>query len=118
QFTYQAGFDYLKSFSSHNISVLGLFEARANDAWSVEATRRNYNLFIDEINMGSSSTSDMTTSGTSEQARQLGLVYRVAYDYAGKYLFEASGRYDGHYFFAPDRRFGFFPAFSAGWRLS
>src|SRR5690606_22392181 len=74
--------------------------------------------YIDEINMGSSSSSDMTTAGTSSKARQIGLVYRVAYDYMGKYLFEASGRYDGHYYFAPDKRFGFFPAFSAGWRIS
>lgn len=118
QFTYQAGFDYAKSLGNHNLGVLGLFEARANDSWSLGATRRNYNLYIDEINMGSSSSSDMTTAGTSSKARQIGLVYRVAYDYMGKYLFEASGRYDGHYYFAPDKRFGFFPAFSAGWRIS
>lgn len=118
QFTYQAGFDYVKSVDLHNISVLGLFEARSTDSWSLGATRRNYNLLIDEIDMGSSSSADMTTRGTSDQARQLGLVYRVAYDYAEKYLFEASGRYDGHYYFAPDQRFGFFPAFSAGWRIS
>lgn len=118
QFTYQAGVDYVSSFDAHNLSVLGLFEARATDAWNLGATRRNYNLFIDEIDMGSSSSADMTTQGTSNRTRQLGLVYRVAYDYAEKYLFEASGRYDGHYFFAPERRFGFFPAFSVGWRIS
>ena len=33
-------------------------------------------------------------------------------------MLEASGRYDGSYYFAPDKRFGFFPAVSAGWRLS
>lgn len=118
QFTYQVGLDYAKSIQLHNLSVLGLFEARATDSWNLGASRRNYNLLIDEIDMGSSSTADMTTRGTSDRMRQLGLVYRVAYDYAEKYLFEASGRYDGHYYFAPDRRFGFFPAFSAGWRLS
>ncbi|MQY77764.1 MAG: SusC/RagA family TonB-linked outer membrane protein, partial [Bacteroidetes bacterium] len=30
----------------------------------------------------------------------------------------ASGRYDGHYYFAPGERWAFFPAFSVGWRLS
>lgn len=29
-----------------------------------------------------------------------------------------SGRYDGHYYFAPGKKYGFFPAVSAGWRLS
>lgn len=118
QLTYQAGLDYAKAFNSHRLSVLALFEARSNSSWNLGATRRNYNLSIDEINMGSSAAADMTTSGTSDVARQVGLVYRVAYDYAGKYLLEASGRYDGHYYFAPESRFGFFPSFSAGWRLS
>ncbi|MCE7070024.1 MULTISPECIES: TonB-dependent receptor [Dyadobacter] len=118
QLTYQAGLNYNRSFGKNNIGVLGLFEAKANEFMTLAATRRNYNLAIDEINMGSSSNADMTTSGTSSSARQVGVVYRVTYDYADKYLLEASGRYDGSYFFSPEQRFGFFPAFSAGWRLS
>ncbi|MFA5618612.1 MAG: SusC/RagA family TonB-linked outer membrane protein, partial [Syntrophorhabdaceae bacterium] len=47
-----------------------------------------------------------------------GLIYRLSYDYAQKYLFEATGRNDGSYYFAPDKRWGFFPAFSLGWRMS
>ncbi|HEY8959440.1 SusC/RagA family TonB-linked outer membrane protein, partial [Chitinophaga sp.] len=38
--------------------------------------------------------------------------------YDHKYLFEAAGRYDGHYYFAPGKRWGYFPAFSAGWVIS
>ena len=52
------------------------------------------------------------------EAKQKSAVYRVTYGYAGKYLVEASGRYDGNYYFAPGHRFGFFPSFSAGWRIS
>ena len=118
QLTYQASLSYAKLFGKNNISALALFEAKDNDTLSLAASRRNYNLNIDEINLGSSSNADMTTGGTSSRARQVGLVYRVTYDYANKYLFEASGRYDGSYYFAPDNRFGFFPAFSVGWRLS
>lgn len=118
QLTYQAGFDYDRTFGKHNIGVLGLFEAKANDLATLSAARRNFNLTIDEINMGSSSSSDMSTGGVSSTARQAGLVYRVAYNYDQKYLLEASGRYDGSYYFAPENRFGFFPAFSMGWRLS
>jgi TonB-linked SusC/RagA family outer membrane protein len=118
QLTYQAGLNYNRSFGKHNIGVLGLFEAKANNTRSIGLSRRNYNLTIDEINMGSSSNADMTTSGTSSAARQLGVVYRATYDYGDKYLLEASGRYDGSYYFSPEQRFGFFPAFSVGWRLS
>ena len=118
QITYQVGLNYAKTLGKSNVSALALFEAKGNHALSLGASRRNYNLSVDEISMGSSSQADMTTSGTSSDARQVGLVYRITYDYAGKYLFEASGRYDGNYYFAPDKRFGFFPAFSIGWRLS
>lgn len=118
QLTYQAGLNYDGSFGDHNIAVLGLFEAKANDLASLAASRRNFNLTVDEINLGSSSAADMSTGGASSAARQAGLVYRVAYNYAQKYLVEASGRYDGSYYFASDQRWGFFPAFSVGWRLS
>ena len=118
QLTYQAGFNYAGSFGKNNITVLGIFEAKANNQLYLSATRRNFNLSVDEIDMGSSSQADMSTGGSSGIARQMGLVYRVTYDFADKYLLEASGRYDGSYYFAPNQRFGFFPAFSAGWRLS
>lgn len=118
QLTYQAGLNYDRLFGKHNITVLGLFEAKGNDLVSLAASRRNFNLTVDEINMGSSSAADMTTGGASSAARQAGFVYRVAYDYNQKYLLEASGRYDGSYYFASADRWGFFPAFSAGWRLS
>ncbi|MGV3557501.1 SusC/RagA family TonB-linked outer membrane protein [Larkinella arboricola] len=118
QLTYQASLNYVRSFGKSNVGALAVFEAKANDALVLGASRRNYNLNIDELDMGSSSQADMTTTGTSNYARQMGLVYRVTYDYADKYLVEASGRYDGSYYFAPENRFGFFPAFSLGWRLS
>lgn len=118
QATFQTGFNYNRNFGAHGLALTGVFEAKANNANSMGVSRRNYNLYIDEVSMGSSSTADMTTSGTSTAGRQVGLVYRMSYNFKSKYLLETSGRYDGHYYFAPDKRFGFFPAVSAGWRLS
>ncbi len=43
---------------------------------------------------------------------------RINYDYGGKYLLSASFRYDGSSRFGEDRRWGFFPAVSAGWIIS
>ncbi len=118
QLTYQGGFNYKKEFGQSTLGVLGLFEAKAYDALNMFVSRQNFNLSVDEISMGSSNKADMTTNGTSSAERQVGAVYRVFYGYADKYLVEVSGRYDGSYYFAPENRFGFFPAFSAGWRLS
>lgn len=43
---------------------------------------------------------------------------RANYNYDEKYLFEANLRYDGSSKFAEGNRWGLFPSFSAGWRLS
>ncbi len=48
----------------------------------------------------------------------VGLVGRVTYDYKSKYLAEFNIGYNGSENFAPDKRFGTFPAFSAGWVIS
>lgn len=55
--------------------------------------------------------------GQSEYALA-GFFGRVNYDYKGRYLFEASGRYDGTSRFAAGSRWGFFPSGSVGWRIS
>jgi len=118
QLTYQAGLNYDKKFGDHNLSLLALMEAKTNNSLSMGVDKRNYDLSIDEINMGSANLADQTTRGSSGLAKQIGFLYRLIYDYADKYLFETSARYDGNYYFAPGKRFGFFPAVSVGWRLS
>lgn len=115
---FQASLNYGRSFGKHNVSALTVFDASAGNSSTLAASRMNYDLTIDELSLGSSSLSDASNSGLSSASRQMGLVYRVAYDYGSKYLLEASGRYDGSYYFAPGNRFGFFPAFSIGWRVS
>ncbi|MFC2711392.1 TonB-dependent receptor [Hoylesella oralis] len=47
-----------------------------------------------------------------------GIVGRVTYDYASRYLAEFNMGYNGTENFAKGRRFGFFPAVSAGWVIS
>jgi TonB-linked SusC/RagA family outer membrane protein len=116
--TYQGMLTYAASFGNNDISVLAVVEDRTVNYQTFTATRYNYNLNIDELNFGGPLATDETNSGYSTGEKQLGYVYRTSYAYDRKYLFEASGRYDGSYLFAPGHRFGFFPAFSGGWRLS
>ncbi|MEC3878136.1 SusC/RagA family TonB-linked outer membrane protein [Parapedobacter sp. 10938] len=63
-------------------------------------------------------TGEKQVSGGSSEWALSGFFYRGNYDYQGKYLFEASGRYDGTSRFKKGDRFGFFPSFSVGWRIS
>ncbi len=116
--TYQGYLNYARTFGKSEVTGLAVVESRNLTTQQFQATRVNYNTSIDELDFGGPAAADATNGGTSFKTKQLGYIYRATYAYAGKYLFEASGRYDGSYVFAPGRRFGFFPAFSAGWRIS
>jgi TonB-linked SusC/RagA family outer membrane protein len=50
--------------------------------------------------------------------RYQGVVGRVTYGYDNRYLAEFNAGYNGSENFAKGKRFGFFPAFSIGWRIS
>ncbi|MCB0686900.1 MAG: SusC/RagA family TonB-linked outer membrane protein, partial [Saprospiraceae bacterium] len=46
-----------------------------------------------------------------------GAFYRLNYTFADKYIVEFNGRYDGSSRFPEEKRFGFFPSASVGWRI-
>ena len=50
--------------------------------------------------------------------RYQGLVGRLTYGYDDRYLAEINAGYNGSENFIKGKRFGFFPAFSVGWRVS
>ena len=56
--------------------------------------------------------------GNSNAWSTAGFFGRFNYDYKGRYLFEANLRYDGTSRFRRDRRWNWFPSFSAGWNLA
>lgn len=116
--TFQGMINYQNSFGKHDIAAIAVAEARNNNWMGFGASRANYQTSIDEINMGNPDQKNWGTYGSSSYGRQIGFVFRGNYTYNNRYMIEVSGRYDGHYFFAPGKRFGFFPAISAGWRIS
>lgn len=116
--TLQGYITYNNTFGKHGINLLAVAEQRQGDGMVFNAERINYQVSLDELDMGSAAKNDLDNGGSSSSSKQMGFVYRASYDYAEKYLAEFSGRYDGHYYFAPGKRFAFFPAVSLGWRLS
>ncbi len=115
-YTINAYANYNKAFGQHNVSgVVGF-----NQEWY--HYRKLYGEAQD-ILTNDLPTLGMTTgtqySGDNEEHWAIrGAFVRANYDYAGRYLFEFSGRYDGTSRFGKNSRFKFFPSFSAGWRLS
>lgn len=57
-------------------------------------------------------------SGNTTEFSSRSVFGRVTYTFDSRYLFEANIRYDGSSRFASENRWGLFPSFSAGWRLS
>jgi TonB-linked SusC/RagA family outer membrane protein len=58
-----------------------------------------------------------STSGNSSKDVLESYFGRLNYDFDGRYLLEATFRYDGSSRFAYGNRWGFFPSASAGWRI-
>ena len=83
-----------------------------------------YNLMSETLNdfnlIGEDSEGErrMEVKGGQNEYALAGYFGRINYDYAGKYLLELSGRYDGSSRFSSKDRWGFFPSASVGWRLS
>ena len=67
--------------------------------------------------LGATTGVQQTWGGKSHVSLR-GVFYRLNYSFKDKYLIEANGRYDGTSRFPKDDRFGFFPSFSVGWRVS
>lgn len=61
---------------------------------------------------------DQTAEGSFDEWSTFSYFGRINYDYMGKYLAEAVVRRDASSRFSEDNRWGTFPAFSFGWRLS
>jgi len=112
----QLSLNYKNTFGLHDVGALLLWEFYNDRKDWVEAYRQFTVGAIDQINAGNKE--NMDNDGNAEVSSHAGLVGRVNYAYASKYLAEVSFRYDGSYKFSPDKRWGFFPAVSLGWRIS
>ncbi|MDA3928339.1 MAG: TonB-dependent receptor [Prolixibacteraceae bacterium] len=101
----------------HNFSLLlGSERNEGNYQW-FNASRMHYDSdIIAELFAGGNEDKD-NNGGSSESAR-LNYFGRLNYNFSEKYLIEFVFRYDGSYNFPKDKRFGFFPGVSMGWRIS
>ena len=101
----------------HHVNATLAAEATINTIHYLQSSTKYGDFYThDIINQGN--TSDNTTSGTRSSNASAGYIGRVNYDYKGKYLVELMGRYDGSYLYAPGHRWGLFPSYSVGWRVS
>lgn len=110
--------NYNKSFGDHNLAVLLGMESYDVKYKYVTASRKGggSNELDESLNTLDASSQKNTNGGT--EMTRLSYFGRLQYNYAGKYLFEANVRRDASSRFPKASRWGTFPAFSAGWRIS
>ena len=101
----------------HDFSLLGGFIA------SREGSRE---LYISSHGFGGSTAITTVTAGTVQSVPQISIyekshaafIGRLNYAYKDKYLLTSNFRADGSGQFSSANRWGYFPSFSAGWRIS
>ena len=88
----EAAFNYKRDFGKHHVSALGMYNQSMKyyQGGNFNSIPRSY----------------------------IGLVGRLTYNYAMRYMIDANIGYNGSENFAKGKRFGLFPAFSAGWIIS
>lgn len=117
-FTTQFFADYNQTFKAlHTIDATFGIEASGSDSDISSLSRQEYLLDVDQIGAGPVSTAK---NGSSEAVRyrRAALIGRIKYDYAAKYIVEASIRYDGSDYFPKGSRWGTFYSGSLGWVVS
>ena len=89
----EASFNYTRRFGNHNVGALVLYnQSKTYYPWDSDGS------LYQSIPKG-----------------YVGLVGRITYDYATKYLLDFNIGYNGSENFAPGKRYGLFPSVSVGW---
>ncbi len=108
---------------SHNLAVMAGMQVE-------EFKESKYNLraygLIDEslpvpdltLNMDGTSERFPDVGGSAAEWSSAGFFGRINYDYKERYLVEANLRYDGASRYRQERRWSWFPSFSAGWNIA
>jgi TonB-linked SusC/RagA family outer membrane protein len=113
----QTYLDYDKRIGAHYIGAMLGYSNEENNYNEISAYRREYaSPLTPELNAGGAD--GQTNSGTSNAWAMQAVFGRLNYSFLDRYLFEADLRYDGTSRLSPDSRWGLFPSFSAGWRIS
>lgn len=116
-YTANAFANYKNDWNGHNLEITAGFNYETRRHRDLKAKREDLlTKELSDFNLAVGEVSELT--GGRDERATAGIFYRAAYNYKGRYLFEVDGRYDGSSKFPRGDRFGFFPSFSLGYRIS
>jgi len=118
QQTYNLALNYGRSFGDHAVKGLLVYEEYRSNGNEFNAYRQQFlSNSKDEFFASGTENQNIGGRGFITDARR-SVVGRINYAFQDKYLLEGVFRYDGSYRFPANKRWGFFPAVSAGWVIS
>lgn len=115
-FNHISSLNYTKTFGTdHTLSALGVVEYQRDAESDNFATATGFpSNAIRELAAGATKS---VISSSSTSSTLFSLLAKADYAYKGRYLLSASVRRDNSSRFGENNRVGYFPAFSAGWRV-
>ena len=110
-------------FGEHNLKAMAGYSYQYSQYSGFNAENKDFpNDGLGPDNLGSGELAkeegEVLMGSYKNDAKLISFFGRVSYDFAGKYLFTASLRHEGSSKFGANNKWGNFPAFSAGWRIS
>lgn len=109
-------YDYTTPNKNHNFNVMVGYSQESEKYETVRAYRKDYAFDLPVIDAGS--TANWSNEGKEEEWAIQSVFGRLNYNFKERYLFEANMRYDGTSRISSENRWGIFPSFSAGWRIT
>ncbi|MBR0503274.1 MAG: TonB-dependent receptor [Paludibacteraceae bacterium] len=112
---------YGDKVKDHKYDVMVGYEAWKASWNGIETSKSDYlddKTFIDKKFQNTALGEPVDIAGYKGAQSMMSAFARLNYNYKEKYLITATGRADGSSTLAPKDRWGFFPSFALGWRLS
>jgi TonB-linked SusC/RagA family outer membrane protein len=107
---------YQHNFGDHNLNLMASYEAFDYKLEAFSGSKTGFPFGgLDEL---SNAATNESLYGSTTSETLLSYLARAKYDYKGKYFAEFAARRDGSSRFAPNQRYGFFPAGGVSWLLS
>jgi len=101
----------------HEITGALIYEAKSNILHTIGSSRYYDQVYTHDI-IDQGSLGNLSNNGNRTQQAFMSILGRFNYSFRNKYLLEFIFREDGSYRYAPSQKWAFFPAVSAGWRMS
>ena len=109
---------YQKQFGNHNIDFVAGYSAQQFFSEFYRAQKRDFSNEDSTLRYFNNGSNLRSINGDAEENSLVSAFGRLNYNFDDRYLFTATFRADGNSKFAPGNKWGYFPGFSAGWRIS